>query len=237
MRRSYLSKSRILKMLKTFFEEKGADLLKRIGMTKTEFARKMGIRRQNVNVLFRTKNLHTIRKAAEVLGVPFEMLIGYTSEPDIASMPVPERDGQPLASGYFGPIYDSFRGRPKEAFWFLIDHQDGDLIGVYSIPGIGDIDLVWGDAACGVNHILLKHINDKDFPTVNQMIDAVSEIVISGNLSFESEDKLVIRKNGFVVIIRKNYWIDGKKLESKNWILTAYSKESSGITLAPLDTN
>ena len=77
------------------FEEKGAELLKRIGMTKAEFARKMGIQRQNVNVLFKTHNIEVIRRAAEVMNVPFEMLIGYGSEEDLSIFDdvVPEYPG------------------------------------------------------------------------------------------------------------------------------------------------
>ena len=68
-------------------------MLERIGMTKSEFARQMGIRKQNVKVLFKTKNLETIYKAASVLGVPFAMLVGYVEEPDLKEMPiVPEED-------------------------------------------------------------------------------------------------------------------------------------------------
>ena len=64
-------------------EERGAQILKTIGMSKVEFARKMGIRKQNVNAIFKTKNIETIRRISEVMSVPFEMLIGYTEEPDI----------------------------------------------------------------------------------------------------------------------------------------------------------
>lgn len=60
---------------KTFFEEKGEELLKIIGMTKSEFGRRMGVGKQNVNALFRTKNLETIYKASTILEVPFIMLI------------------------------------------------------------------------------------------------------------------------------------------------------------------
>ena len=63
-----------------YFEEKGMSLLEQLGMTKSEFARRMGIQRQNVNVLFKTNNLETISRAAEVLGVPLEMLVGYVNE-------------------------------------------------------------------------------------------------------------------------------------------------------------
>lgn len=70
-------------MNQIYFEAKGENLLKQIGMTKAEFARRMGIRKQNVKALFKSKNLVTIYKAAEVMGVPFEILIGYTEEPDL----------------------------------------------------------------------------------------------------------------------------------------------------------
>ena len=62
-------------MNQIYFEAKGEALLERIGMTKSEFARQMGIRKQNVKALFKTKNLETIYKAANILGVPFEMHI------------------------------------------------------------------------------------------------------------------------------------------------------------------
>lgn len=63
-----------------YFEEKGVELLERLGLTKAEFARRMGIQRQNVNALFRTNNLEIIAHAAEVLGVPFGLLVGYVLE-------------------------------------------------------------------------------------------------------------------------------------------------------------
>jgi transcriptional regulator with XRE-family HTH domain len=70
-------------MDKLYFEEKGPGILDRIGMSKAEFARRMGVKRQNVNALFKSKKNETIRQAADVMGVPFEMLIGYTSERDL----------------------------------------------------------------------------------------------------------------------------------------------------------
>ena len=73
-----------------YFEEKGAELLDKVGMTKAEFARRMGIQRQNVNVLFRTNNLEIISRAAEVLDVPLALLVGYVAEPEVYELPVPE---------------------------------------------------------------------------------------------------------------------------------------------------
>ena len=55
-------------------------------MTKAEFARMMGIQR----VLFKTNNLEIIARAAEVLGVPLALLVGYVEEPEVYELPVPE---------------------------------------------------------------------------------------------------------------------------------------------------
>ena len=55
-----------------------------------EFARRMGIQRQNVNALFRTNNLEIIARAAEVLEVPLALLVGYVEEPDMDELPVTE---------------------------------------------------------------------------------------------------------------------------------------------------
>ncbi len=75
-------------MNRIYFEAKGESLLGRIGMSKSEFARRMGIRKQNVNALFKTKNLETIYKAAGVLGLPFEILVGHIEEPDLSEIPL-----------------------------------------------------------------------------------------------------------------------------------------------------
>ena len=76
-------------MNKTYFEAKGEELLNEIGISKSEFARRMGIRKQNVKVLFKSKNLETIYKASCVLKVPFEMLVGYIEEPDLNETQLP----------------------------------------------------------------------------------------------------------------------------------------------------
>ena len=67
---------------KLYFEVKGLELLQGAGLTKAEFARRLGIHKQNVNAVFSTKNIFVLRKAAQILEVPFELLISYTEEPN-----------------------------------------------------------------------------------------------------------------------------------------------------------
>lgn len=58
----------------TNLELNGENLIKGAGLTKTDFAEKMGIAKQNVNALLKTKNIDILRKAANVLGVSFKYI-------------------------------------------------------------------------------------------------------------------------------------------------------------------
>ena len=95
-------------MNQIYFEAKGEALLEKIGMSKSEFARRMGIRKQNVKVLFKSKNLETIYKAAGIMGVPFEMLVGYVEEPDLSDIPlVPDEEEENVITEDDIPMGDS----------------------------------------------------------------------------------------------------------------------------------
>ena len=86
-----------------YFEEKGLSLLSLRGISKAEFARRMGIQRQNVNVLFKTNNLEIIAKAADVLNVPLSLLIGYVEEQDVYEFPVREYHEETLEDAVVRP--------------------------------------------------------------------------------------------------------------------------------------
>lgn len=67
---------------KLYFQEHGEELLRERGITKAEFARRLGICKQNVNFAFKTKNIEILRRVSDILQVPFELLISYSKEPD-----------------------------------------------------------------------------------------------------------------------------------------------------------
>lgn len=60
---------------KTYLEEHGDEMLVAAGLSKVQFAEKVGIVPQNVKKLFATKNITTLAKVADVLNVPFQVLI------------------------------------------------------------------------------------------------------------------------------------------------------------------
>ena len=60
---------------KTYFEQNASELLKNAHLTKAAFAEKIGVKAQNVNKVLETKNVFTLMKASEVLGVSLNYLI------------------------------------------------------------------------------------------------------------------------------------------------------------------
>lgn len=60
---------------KTFLEMNATELLANAGLNKAKFAEKMGVARQNIQKVFETKNVFTLMRAAEVLGVSLNHLI------------------------------------------------------------------------------------------------------------------------------------------------------------------
>lgn len=55
------------------------------------------------------------------------------------------------------------------------------------------------------------HINDKDFKTIEEMSYSIEDIINNGTIDFKDGDKVVIKKDGYVVTIRKNVRQNGKK--------------------------
>ena len=145
---------------------------------------------------------------------------------------------KPVGKGYFGEVYDQFKGKPKEAADFLLANKGGDLLGVFNRSGIGEIDAVWGDTTGGVAHIIDKHVGEgKSFKSLSEAFDVISDVIRNGNIIFQNGDKIIFHKGGNKVSIRKNIREKGKKIAEKNWILTAYDENAGDNTSAISDVN
>lgn len=57
------------------------EILREMGITKTQFADMMGVAKQNVNLLLNTNNTQKMEKIAEVLGVKFTDLFVADDQP------------------------------------------------------------------------------------------------------------------------------------------------------------
>lgn len=144
---------------------------------------------------------------------------------------------KPIGHSTFGRVYNQFKGKVLQAVKFLVNHESGDLLGVFHRNDVGDIDMVWGNEGGGLCHILNKHINDKDFPTVKDLVSRIEDIINKGEVDerHSNADKLVLVKDGYLVTIRRNVREKGIKIADKNWVLTAYNKDAPATTKAPVD--
>ena len=144
---------------------------------------------------------------------------------------------KPIGHSTFGSVYNQFKGKVLQAVKFLVNHENGDLLGVFHRNDVGDIDMVWGDEGGGLCHILNKHINDKDFPTIKDLVSRIEDIINKGEVDerHSNADKLVLVKDGYLVTIRRNVREKGIKIADKNWVLTAYNKDAPATTKAPAD--
>ena len=144
---------------------------------------------------------------------------------------------KPIGHSTFGSVYNQFKGKVLQAVKFLVNHESGDLLGVFHRNDVGDIDMVWGNEGGGLCHILNKHINDKDFPTIKDLVSRIEDIINKGEVDerHSNADKLVLVKDGYLVTIRRNVREKGIKIADKNWVLTAYNKDAPATTKAPVD--
>ncbi len=98
---------------RTYFEVNGDSLLRRAGISKTEFAEQMGVKKQNVNALFTTKNIFVLKKAAQVLGVPLDTLIADAEQPQVVDI-----------NGFVDIGGETYRVRGKEDVLRILNRVD-----------------------------------------------------------------------------------------------------------------
>ena len=59
----------------TYFENNASEMLVKAGITKAKLAEKLGVAPQNIKKVIETKNVKTLIKVAEALGVTLDVLL------------------------------------------------------------------------------------------------------------------------------------------------------------------
>lgn len=134
-----------------------------------------------------------------------------------------DAEPQPIGVGPFGKIYDQFKGKAKEAIAFLIGKKDGEAIGALHHKDVGDIDLVWGKEGNGKSNGFglskLVKFHPEVIPNLQEILDDMS-------VSSKTENRVNLESATHKAAIRLEW--DGDR---KNWLLTAFEKE----TPTPID--
>lgn len=131
------------------------------------------------------------------------------------------KDIKPVGKNQFGDVYDQFKGKPKEAFDFLLENKDGYLKGVFHRDEIGDIDLAYGSApnpykGKGLAHIIRKHVETlHDFHSVDDAINTITDVISNGVVKDGSIPNTYDIENGdYRVVVAAD--------KNGNWVLTAF---------------
>ena len=134
----------------------------------------------------------------------------------------------------FGKAYNEYSGKPKEAIEYLLKEKNGYVPNAIYKEGIGNIDIIWGEAGTGKGGYGLAHIirrrneegyNGEEF--VKQLPDIIEHGKIYSKIAKidnkgryvrkNEEDRVYIGTRDKEIVIRLT-WND----ETHNWLLTGY---------------
>lgn len=128
-------------------------------------------------------------------------------------------DIKPIGQGYFGNIYDQFKGKPKEAIEFLMQIKEGEAIGALTHPEIGEIDLVWGKEGTGKSDGFGLAKLVKFHPEV---LENLQGILDGMHIVTRSSNRVNLESDTHKASVRLTW--DNQR---KNWLLTAFEKKNS----------
>ncbi|MCR2125244.1 hypothetical protein CUPS3778_09455, partial [Campylobacter upsaliensis] len=117
----------------------------------------------------------------------------------------------------FGENFEGFKG--KEAVLKLLEEKRGQIKGAFYKEGLGDIDLVWGEAGSGKSDGFGLAKIVKYHPEV---LDKLDDIIKNTPMVKETDNRYNLENENYKIAIRKDF--EGKKT---NWLLTAFEKKDS----------
>ena len=122
----------------------------------------------------------------------------------------------------FGKAYNEYSGKPKEAIEYLIKKKNGYVPNAIYKEGIGDIDIVWGEAGTGKSGYGLSHIirrrNEEGY-NGEEFVKQLPDIINNGKVIDRDKGlgRLYVLNNNKEVAIRLTW--DNKE---RNWLVSAY---------------
>ncbi|EAK3667110.1 hypothetical protein CC190_06705, partial [Campylobacter upsaliensis] len=175
----------------------------------------------NYNILSNLKGV-----SENELYEPFlEKVGGYLSKADFYErhLPFAREEFQKLFNitplKEFGTNYAEFYRDGKGAVEKLLAEKQGQVAGAFYKEGLGEIDLVWGEAGSGKSDGFGLAKIVKYHPEV---IDKLDDIIANTSIVKESDNRYHLENENYKLAIRKDF--EGEKT---NWLLTAFEKKDS----------
>jgi len=139
----------------------------------------------------------------------------FRSPDQAAAAGISPADGSPK-TGPHGPIYREYSGKPAEAIAKLMREQKGEVPRVWYHPVLGWIDLIWGNKAGELAHIIAKHVEgQKDLN-----LDDFAEMIPGMRVEENDGHTATLENERHEAAMRLDY--DGN---TKQWLVTAYEKK------------
>ena len=125
----------------------------------------------------------------------------------------------------FGKAYNEYSGKPKEAIEYLIKKKNGYVPNAIYKEGIGDIDIVWGEAGTGKSGYGLSHIirrrNEEGY-NGEEFVKQLPDIINDGKVyKKEGHTKRIYVGTETAEIAIKLEWEDKDKI----WLVSGYVKK------------
>ena len=124
------------------------------------------------------------------------------------------KNPKPVGHGEFGDIYDQFKGKPNEAVAFLLNKKDGEAVAALHHDEIGDISIVYGNKAGGLEKISKKH---------PEVLDKLQEIFDGMHVFFRSDNRIKLESDTHFAVVSRDF----KGNPRGEWLLTAFEKQNS----------
>ncbi|ECL5232817.1 DUF3519 domain-containing protein, partial [Campylobacter upsaliensis] len=184
-------------------------------------------RSKEMGVIGNYKILSNLKGVSEnELYEPFlEKIHGFLSKADFYErhLPFAREEFQKLFNitplKEFGTNYAEFYKDGKGAVEKLLAEKQGQVAGAFYKEGLGEIDLVWGEAGSGKSDGFGLAKIVKYHPEV---IDKLDDIIANTSIVKESDNRYHLENENYKLAIRKDF--EGKKT---NWLLTAFEKKDS----------
>uniref|UniRef100_UPI001E376828 DUF3519 domain-containing protein n=1 Tax=Helicobacter pylori TaxID=210 RepID=UPI001E376828 len=127
----------------------------------------------------------------------------------------------------WGHNYSEFKGDGLGAINKLLETKKGFVAGAFYKEGLGDIDLVWGNKDCGLEHILKRRedqalnngINETEAKEYAMSVVKTIPEVIEKGVKVERNGRMAIKYQNIRVGLKDNW--KGEKLPN-HWVISSY---------------
>lgn len=165
------------------------------------------------------KNPILTATADGILGFGTGAAIGGITGKILQDLKINEINTIDLLRKHWGIPFRKASGNPQKALTTLLKEKQGFVPNVYNKTGIGNFDIPWGDSKSGLQHIIERRQNQKNFD-LEKFINDIPNTIRNGNVTITSSrnpnTQNIISSNQKLAIANNKSGIN------RNWLITAH---------------